>query len=313
MKKALLIITLCFSLNVMAGVPLLDVIVKGGSHLLELGLKKGLKQVENESLSLAFGASTKKSGIYSAKDVTKALDEIKPSGEYIDDVARISRIRKTIAKSSDDVTDTEMKKLVDDAAIIRHRYGDGRGTTCGGDCGGGTGKLFTDASPLLRKFTSSKRMSSNPTEVRKSIQEMAAKLKVGNLADATTEEGLAKEDEEFVHVILDMALNGSKDEKEFAKAVLDLSKHGNGPTNIFDAEFPNRLYRVLSDKNLEKKLSQYTDFFKRVDAHVSESMSAREKLVKYMEDVVGKMDDSNPEKAKLKEAYEDFISANCFK
>jgi hypothetical protein len=313
MKKVLLIGLLSISLIVMAGVPLVDLIAKGGAQLFEIGLKKGLKQVENESLQLAFGALTKKAGIYTAKDIHAALDSIKPSGEYLDDVARISRIRKTLNKASDEVSESDMKKLVDDAAIIGHRYGDERGTTCGGDCGGGSGKLFTEASPLLKKFTSTKRMSANPADIRKSIQEMATKLKVGNLANATTEEALAKEDEEFVHVLLDMALNGDKDQKSFAKSLLDLSKHGNGPTNIFDIEFPNRLHRVLSDKSLDKKMLQYTDFFKRVDAHVTEPMSAREKLVKYMEDIVSKMDDSNPEKAKLKDAFDDFNSANCFK
>ena len=38
-----------------------------------------------------------------------------------------------------------------------------------------------------------------------------------------------------------------------------------------------------------------------------------EKKIKRLEDIVSKMDDSNPEKAKLKEAFDDFNSANCFK
>jgi hypothetical protein len=319
MKKVLLIGLLSLSLNVMAGVPLLDLVAKGGAQLLEVVVKKGFKKAEQNSLELAFRSltRTKEGMIPTSGDVNKALNAIHPSIEFSDDTARVARVRNTLSKSPDEVTEAEMRALVDDSSTLSHRYGDGRGTTCGGDCGVGTAKLYTEASALLKKFTAN--LPPNPADTRKSIHKLITKLAkdqklvVGDISTATIEKKLAKEDENFVHVILDMALNGTKEEKEFAKSLLELSRHGKGPINIFDDEFPNRLYRVLTDKDLGAKMSQYTEFFKRVDAHVTEPMSARDKLVKYMEDIVAKMDDSNADKVKLKEAYEDFINANCFK
>jgi hypothetical protein len=311
MKKVLLIGLLSISLNVMAGVPLLDLIVKGSAELLEGAGKRGLKQAQSDSIIRAFGSLTKKSGIFIKRDITMALDSIKPSGEYLGDIEKIKRIRATLAKSTDDLSEKELQTFLNDTTVIAARYGDKKVVTCAGNCGEGAEALLSEASSLIKKYT--EKMSSNPTVIKDQIVKMSKNLKVGDFSKATTAEALQQEDEVLVHVLLSMASSTNKEEKAFAKSLLDLSKHGNGPTNLFDTEFPNRLYRVLTDKNLESKLSQYTDFFKRVDAHVSEPMSAREKLVKYMEDIVSKMDDSNPEKAKLKEAFDDFNSANCFK